>query len=65
MDKKKLNKIILWVFLWTAIGWASAFATSKKWKNFFKQVKKDISSWFKEMKIFFQDLKKKYAKKKK
>ena len=64
MDKKKLNKIIIWIFLWTAIGWASAFASSKKWKSFLKQVKKDIKSGLKEMKNFFQDLKKKYAKKK-
>ena len=65
MDKKKLNKIIIWVFLWTAIWWAWAFASSKKWKSFFKKVKEDIKIWVNEMKNFFHDLKKQYAKKKK
>ena len=64
MDKKKLNKILIWIFLWSAIWGAGAFATSKKGKSFFKQIKKDIRSGLEEMKNFFQELKKKYAKKK-
>jgi hypothetical protein len=65
MDKKKLNKILVWIFLGTAIWWAGFFATkSKKWKRLTKKITEDIKLGLKEMKSFFESLKNKYAKKK-
>ena len=65
MDKKKLNKVLVWIFLWTAIWGAGLFATkSKKWKKLTQKIKQDIQLWLKEMKSFFASLKEKYAKKK-
>jgi len=64
MWKKNLNKVLIWLFLWTAIWWAGVFAKSKKWKKFFSKVKDDLSLGIGEMKKFFVDLKKKYDKKK-
>ena len=65
MKKKNLNKVLIWVFLWTALGWIGVFSRTKKWKTFFQKVKMDIKEWFKEMKKTFWSLIKKYAKKKK
>ena len=65
MDKKKLNKIIVWIFLWTAVGWVGMFATkNKKWKKIVKKIKQDVQLWLQEMKSFFASLKEKYVKKK-
>lgn len=63
--KKDLNKIIVWVFLWTAIWWLWFFSKTKKWKSFFKNIKNDIILWIKEMGDSFQKLIKKDDKKKK
>ena len=64
-NKKKVNKILVWVFLWTALWWLGIFSRTKKWKSLFWKIKSDLKAGFKEMKITFQTLKKKYAKKKK
>ncbi len=64
MDKKQLNKILVWLFIGTAIGSATWLGKSKKWKWILKKINQDIKEWLKEMKNFFQTLKQKYAKKK-
>lgn len=64
-QKKNLNKIIIWIFLWTAIWSLWFFSKTKKWKNFFKKIKDDISLWINEMEKTFEKLNKKNDKKKK
>lgn len=61
--KKNLNKIIVWIFLWTAIWWLSFFSRTKKWKSFLKNIKKDLNLWIKEMQKTFDNLTKKNEKK--
>lgn len=63
--KKQVNKILVGIFLWTALGSIWALSRTKKWKKFFTVIKNDIKNWFKEMKSTFEKLKNKYAKKKK
>lgn len=64
IDKKKLNKILIWTFIWTAIWWLWLFSKTKKWKGFFSKLKKDISSWLSLMEETFQKLTSKNEKKK-
>ena len=65
MKKKKVNKVLVWVFLGTALGSIGLFSRTKKWKSLLSKIKSDIKAGFKEMKRTFQTLKKKYVKKKK
>ncbi len=64
MNKKHLNKILVWIFLWTAIWGIRMFVKNKKRKKTLAKIKDDIILWFKEMKLFFDTLIKKYGKKK-
>lgn len=66
MSKKNLNKLIVWLFLWTAIWWLSFFWKRKKIQKLSKNLKKDLYMWLKDMKKTFENFKKsKNANKKK
>jgi len=63
--KKKINKIIVWIFLWTAVWWLWFFSKTKKWKSFFNKITDDVKLWINEMEKTFEKLTKKDVKKKK
>ena len=65
MRKKNINKIIVGLFLWSAIWWLWAFSRTKKWRSFFWKLWIDIKMWLLDMKNTFQKIIKKNASKKK
>jgi len=54
MKKKNVNKIIIWLFLWSAISGISFFIKSKKWRKKFNNLKKDFKSGIQNMKNTFR-----------
>jgi len=42
-----INKILVWLFLWTAIGWLWFFSRTKRWRNLFKKILNDIKNIYK------------------
>lgn len=64
MKIKKINKIAIWIFLWTTIWSLWFFSKTKKWKNFFKNFVNNIKLWLKEMKKTFNKILRKKNKRK-
>jgi hypothetical protein len=62
--KKKINKVIIATFLWTALGGLGLLSRTKKWKSFFKKIVDNVKLGLDEMKLTFQKLKNKDNEKK-
>ena len=54
--KKNLNKILIWIFLWTAIWGLWVYSKTKKGKSFFQKLKADIKLWLNELKLTINNL---------
>ena len=51
-DKPDIKKLIIWVFLWSAIVGASGFSLTEKGKKFWKKVGSSLKERGKDMKSF-------------